>query len=145
MVGNRVILLPKSMPLNLYRRHFRIAGKCVGGHHADSRNYEPEELRRGWKKCHCPIYADGTLGGHFKRKNTKKASWPEAKALVAVWEAAGVWDASGAASDFPAKVTEPPKAETAKSSITIQFATDAYLANRPAASSPPRSASTPRS
>lgn len=130
MVGNGVILLPKRMPLNLYRRHFRIAGRCVGGHAADSRIYEPEELRRGWKKCHCPIYADGTLGGRFKRKNTKKASWPEAKAVVADWEAAGVWDAAGVATGLPAQVTEPASTETAKPSIAIEFATAAYLANR---------------
>src|ERR1700719_4157212 len=80
------------MALNLYRRHYRIKGKCVGDHAADSRNYEPEELRRGWKKCHCPIYADGTLGGTFKRKNTKKTTWLEAKAVVAEWESAGSWD-----------------------------------------------------
>ena len=43
------------MALNLDRRHLRIAGKCAGGHDADTRNYEPEELRRGWKKCHCRI------------------------------------------------------------------------------------------
>ena len=43
------------MALNLDRRHLRIAGKCVGGHDADTRNYEPEELGRRWKKCHCPI------------------------------------------------------------------------------------------
>jgi hypothetical protein len=77
------------MPLNIYRRHFRAEAKCVGGHPPDSRNYEPEELRRGWKKCHCPIYADGTLGGSFKRKNTKNTNWLEAKAVVAAWESAG--------------------------------------------------------
>lgn len=116
------------MPLNLYRRHLRIEGKCVGGHPADSRNYEPEELRRGWKKCHCPIYADGTLSGSFKRRNTKKISWQEAKAVVSNWESAGSWEPVG-----PPCVPEPPEPSDAappKPRITIQFATDAYLANR---------------
>ena len=43
------------MPLNLYRRHFRSPGKCVAGYEPDFRNYETDELRRGWKKCHCPL------------------------------------------------------------------------------------------
>jgi integrase len=116
------------MPLNLYRRHLRAEGKCGGGHAPDSRNYEPEELRRGWKKCHCPIYADGTLGGSFKRKNTKRTTWAEARNLVAVWESAGNWKAS----ELPLQPqsTPTPPHHAAKPSVTIQFATDAYLANR---------------
>jgi site-specific recombinase XerD len=80
------------MALNLYRRHYRIAGKCVAGHRPDSRNYEPDELRRGWRKCHCPIYACGTLTGNFKRKNTEHTQWEEAKAVALVWETSGSWD-----------------------------------------------------
>lgn len=113
------------MALNLYRRHFRIAGKCVGGHDADTRNYEPEELRRGWKKCHCPIYADGTLGGTFKRRNTKKTIWAEAKAVITSWEQAGFWDA-----DAPGPMPPAVEPVSTKPAITIQAATEAYLANR---------------
>jgi site-specific recombinase XerD len=80
------------MALNLYRRHYRIAGKCAAGHKPDSRNYEPDELRRGWCKCHCPIYACGTLTGNFKRKNTEHTRWEEAKAVALVWETSGSWD-----------------------------------------------------
>jgi hypothetical protein len=58
------------MPLNLYRRHSRTRGNCLAGFEPESRSYESDELRRGWKKCHCPIYADGTLAGKFKRQNT---------------------------------------------------------------------------
>ena len=118
------------MPLNLYRRHYRSRGKCIGGHPPDSRSYEPEELRRSWKRCHCPIYADGTLGGRFKRRNTKKASWPEAKIVAAEWEARGAWDAPETPAPAPALAPDPPQLESSKPSITIQFATDAYLANR---------------
>jgi hypothetical protein len=57
MVGNEIA----TMPVNLYRRHFRTRGKCTGGYEPDSRNYETDELRREWKKCRCPIYAAGTL------------------------------------------------------------------------------------
>lgn len=118
------------MPLNLYRRHFRIAGKCSGKHEADSRNYEPEELRRAWKKCQCPIYADGTLSGQFKRRNTKKTTWPEAKVVVATWESAGAWLAESPASAVLIETPLPVEVPRAKSSITIQFAREAYLANR---------------
>ena len=118
------------MPLNLYRRHYRSRGKCIGGHPPDSRSYEPEELRRSWKRCHCPIYADGTLGGRFKRRNTKKASWPEAKIVAAEWEARGAWDAPETPAPAPVLAPDPPPLESSKPSITIQFATDAYLANR---------------
>jgi integrase len=122
---------PELMPLNLYRRHLRTEGKCVGGHTPDSRNYEGEELRRGWKKCYCPIYADGTLSGLFKRRNTKKAQWSEAKTVSAQWEAAGSWN----------EICQPPLALVAQTidarsvqakqpSITVKFATDAYLSNR---------------
>ncbi len=117
-------------PLNLYRRHYRSEGKCLGGHPADSRNYEPEELRRGWKKCHCPIYADGTLGGSFRRKNTKKTSWSDAKSAVAVWESAGTWDASDASVSTTAPQSQRTEAPVSNPSTTIQFATDAYLSNR---------------
>jgi integrase len=80
------------MALNLYRRHHRIKGKCVAGHAPDSRNYEPDELRRGWRKCHCPIYICGTLGGQFKRRNSNHTKWEEAKAVAAVLETADSWD-----------------------------------------------------
>src|ERR1700731_2684832 len=80
------------MALNLYRRHYRIAGKCLANHLPDSRSYEPDELRRGWRKCHCPIYACGTLGGTFKRRNTEHWSWDEAKAVASVWESFESWD-----------------------------------------------------
>lgn len=116
------------MPLNLYRRHYRAPGKCVGGHPPDSRSYEAEELRRNWKKCYCPIYADGTLGGKFNRRNTRKALWPEAKAVAGEWEARGSWEETQAPAQAPEP--EPPPPEPPKPSVTIEFATDAYLANR---------------
>ncbi len=50
------------------------------------RTGELEEGRRGWKKCGCLIHVSGTLGGKFNRRQTDKADWDEAKALVALWE-----------------------------------------------------------
>jgi integrase/recombinase XerD len=118
------------VPLNLYRRHSRIEGKCVGGHAADSRNYEPEELRRAWKKCSCPIYADGTLAGEFRRRNTKKTAWPEAKALVAAWEATGQWDSSLPSAALVAAPANAVTSGAQKPTTSIEFAVQAYLVNR---------------
>jgi len=118
------------MPLHLYRRHFRTPGKCVAGYEPDFRNYESDELRRGWKKCHCPIYAAGTLSGIFRRKNTQRTTWRDAKALAAVWESAGAW-ATRSAPPLPAVVlSEARNQDPRQAAIPIQFATEAYRANR---------------
>ncbi|MGC9969936.1 MAG: hypothetical protein ABSE56_05040 [Bryobacteraceae bacterium] len=79
------------MSLSLYRRHSRVPGKCAGGHQPDAQTYESDERRRAWKRCSCPIYASGTIGGHFRRVNTKQVVWDEAKVVAASWEAAGAW------------------------------------------------------
>jgi hypothetical protein len=67
------------MALDVYRRH---GSPCVGGRALHDMTYETNELRRSWKKCSCPIYASGTLNGHFKRRNTERAVWPDAKTVV---------------------------------------------------------------
>jgi len=72
--------------LNLYRRH---ASHCEGGRTLHAMSYESDELRRGWKACHCPIYASGTLHRSFKRRNTEHNTWLPAKAVAAHWEAHG--------------------------------------------------------
>jgi len=51
---------------------------------------EFDETRRGWKRCGCLIHVSGTLGGKFKRKQTGKSNWDEAKAVAADWEKAGL-------------------------------------------------------
>jgi hypothetical protein len=73
------------MGLNVYRRH---SSHCPGGRKLHEMTYEADELRRSWKKCSYPIYASGTLGGKFKRKNTEQTAWTDAKAIIANWEAA---------------------------------------------------------
>lgn len=118
------------MALNAYRRHSK---NCVAGRAFDDRSYEADELRRAAKKCYCPIYASGTLNGKFKRANTEKANWVEAKAVVAAWEEAGSWDGPVAQVVAPvvAAVVEPAaSAEPADTRITIVDATGAYLAVR---------------
>jgi hypothetical protein len=66
------------------------------------RSGEFDETRRGWKKCGCLIHVSGTLGGKFKRKQTGKANWDDAKAVAAIWEKAQHWDGEqNAALDVP--------------------------------------------
>ena len=105
------------MPLTLYRRH-RL--ECEADIPEDSRSGEFEERRRGWKKCGCLIHVSGTLGGKFSRKQTGKSDWAEAKAVVAVWEAAQSWAA------------EPAPAEPAPDmhGVTIAEAMESFIANR---------------
>src|ERR1039458_8511715 len=83
------VIIDKPMRLNLHRRH---SEHCTGGHPAFKRSYEADELRRKLKKCFCPIYASGTLGGTFRCKNTERTDWDEAKTVVAAWEQAGAWE-----------------------------------------------------
>jgi hypothetical protein len=120
-----------TMSVNLYRRHFRTPGKCIGGYERDSRHYETDELRRGWKKCRCPIYAAGTLGGKFNRRNTRQSTWSDAKAIAARWETADSWDTE--------KPTEPSQPTAANSNTgpgstntTIERAIAALLAEHSA-------------
>jgi integrase len=77
------------MALNIYRRH---GSHCPGGRALHEMTYEADELRRNWKKCFCPIYASGTLSGQFKRKNTERTDWAEAKAIVLDWERLSSWN-----------------------------------------------------
>jgi integrase len=114
------------MALNAYRRH---ATNCVAGRAFDDRTYEPDELRRAAKKCFCPIYASGTLSGKFKRANTEKTNWAEAKATIAAWESAGSWTVP-----VPVRPLADPAPLATRtvddSRITIDDATNAFLAVR---------------
>src|SRR5690349_10308530 len=113
------------MALNLYRRH---GSHCVGGRELHDMSYETDELRRSWKKCCCPIYVSGTLDRRFKRKNTERTNWDEAKALVRVWEDANSWDgpAEKLAPVIPAADAPPPSSAR----ITIADTIEAFLAIR---------------
>src|SRR5215471_16269970 len=110
------------MALNLYRRH---GSNCPGGRAFDERTYEADELRRNWKRCSCPIYASGTLSGHFKRKNTDLNNWPEAHALAAGWESVGKWDGDVS---LPSPPAPQPVDDVAKpGGVTIECAVNAFL------------------
>jgi integrase/recombinase XerD len=113
------------MALNIYRRH---GSHCPGGRALHDMTYEADELRRNWRKCSCPIYASGTLDGQFKRKNTERAAWSEAKAIVADWETAGTW--TGPVKQIEPPSADPPAADSHPSRISIAEAIAAYLAIR---------------
>lgn len=89
-------------------------------------SYEADELRRSWKNCTCPIYVSGTLGARFRRKNTERATWDEAKSLVHTWEEAGSWDGTVTLVPPVIQVPEPAPAAT-EGRVTIERAIEAYL------------------
>ena len=113
------------MVLNLYRRH---GSHCVGGRALHDMSYETDELRRSWKKCYCPIYVSGTLERRFKRKNTERTTWDDAKALVRTWEEAGSWNGPAETAVPPTPAPDAPA--TAPDRMKIADAIAAFLAIR---------------
>lgn len=65
----------------------------MGKHAPDSRSSKSDENKPKWKHCSCPIYASGTLGGKFDRRNTKETDFVAAQNVANVWIAADSWDA----------------------------------------------------
>jgi hypothetical protein len=71
------------------------------------------------------LYASGTLGGRFNRKQTGKSDWDEARAVAATWEAARSWDERVYETVMPAaEISEGDK------QLTIQDVAEAYVASR---------------
>lgn len=114
------------MALNVYRRH---GSHSPGGRVLHEMTYEADELRRTWKKCSCPIYASGTLGGKFKRKNTERTAWLDAKAIVGDWECAASWGGH-VESVRPLAVVAALTADPSTSRLSIVDAVRAYLSIR---------------
>lgn len=85
--------------LNYHRYHGR---HCIGGHPVKTYTSQPEELKKGWKRCKCPILASGSLSREYKRVATKETDWTAAAAVMAPYIAAGSW----ALPEAP--VTPPP-------------------------------------
>jgi site-specific recombinase XerD len=75
--------------LNYHRRH---SANCTGKHPATTYTSEPEERKKGWARCKCPITASGSLGGKARRIATKQIDWHEAAAVMAPYIAANSWD-----------------------------------------------------
>ena len=65
--------------LTLYRRHL---GSC--GH----RSF-------GFRKCKCPVWANGVVRGEFVRKSLKTRNWEAGQRTIREWEITGSEKASG--------------------------------------------------
>jgi integrase/recombinase XerD len=63
--------------LTLYRRH---SPNCPHAARKEPRRY---------RKCHCPIWVQGSLGGEYVKKALDLTSWAAASDLVTGWAAAG--------------------------------------------------------
>jgi hypothetical protein len=99
--------------------------ECAGGRPHQATIYKSDEIRRSWKRCLCPVYASGTIEGRFKRRNTERADWAEAKAVVRAWEDAASWDGVAQVPASPAPGPQAPEAGR----ITIERAIRLLLAN----------------
>ncbi len=74
--------------LNYHRRH---SENCTGKHPAKTYTSEPEERKKGWTRCKCPIVASGSLDRVAKRMATKQTDWDAAAAVMSPYEAANSW------------------------------------------------------
>lgn len=112
------------MAQSLYRRH---TSRCSQGRSRHERTYESDELRRGFKRCLCPIQFEGKLRiAGFVRKSTEQTSWDEARAIAAAWEAAGT---PGVAPTPPPPLDSPSTGPDAGTPVTIQQAAEEFLAD----------------
>ncbi|HEV2494471.1 MAG TPA: tyrosine-type recombinase/integrase [Terriglobia bacterium] len=61
--------------LNIYRRHIK---RCA--HRSEGRKY---------RRCRCPIWADGFIGRQEIRKTLNTRDWEKAQGIIREWEAEG--------------------------------------------------------
>jgi integrase len=85
--------------LTIYRRHLK---KC--DHRNEGRKY---------RRCRCPIWADGFLGREEIRKSLETNDWEKAQGIIREWEAQG--------SQAPA--------EAADNRLTVEAAFEQYVAD----------------
>jgi hypothetical protein len=84
--------------LTTYRRHIKTCD-----HRSEGRKY---------RRCRCPIYADGFLGREETRKSLNTRDWEKAQGIIREWEAEGL---------------KPP--ELTDNRLTVEAAFDQYLAD----------------
>src|SRR5215472_7594566 len=68
--------------LTIFRRH---TGECLKRHN-------DQDPGRKYRRCSCPIHAEGHLGGVMYRQALHTASWTRAQDLVREKESRGTWD-----------------------------------------------------
>jgi hypothetical protein len=104
------------MPLALYRRHRQ---NCKAGYKHNTSEYD--ERKKGRPRCECPIFVSGSLRREFRRHNTGKWEWTDARAIAQQFEDAGSWTV----------IPEPPPPDTEARKIarvTIDRAVKAFTA-----------------
>ena len=93
--------------LTIFRRHTR---ECIEQHSG-------RDPGRTYRRCRCPIHAEGHLGGVMYRKALDTSSWTRAQDLVRAKEARGTWHDPNEKKHVPvaAAVSSFMEALTAKS------------------------------
>jgi integrase len=112
--------------LNYHRCH---GVHCEGGHPAKTFTSEPEERKRGWARCKCPIVASGSLDRVAKRMATKQTDWAAAAAMMAPYIAANSWDLTPPPPTPPSGVPKetPTRPTAGASDVPVKTAADAYI------------------
>ena len=77
--------------LTIFRRH---TNECMGRHGG-------KDPGRKYRRCLCPIHAEGHLGGVMYRKALDTTSWTRAQDVVREKEARGTWDDPSAKKQVP--------------------------------------------
>lgn len=117
------------MPLALYRRHRR---DCKAGHREELRTSEYDERKKDWRRCECPIFLSGSLEKEFRRVNTGRWQWNEARALALDREAKGTWDEQAHKEDkVQAEMMQPHQSSPSPQNppgVTIEQAVAAFAA-----------------
>src|SRR5215472_17167405 len=104
------------MPLALYRRQWQT---CKARYKHNTRTSEYDERKKGRPRCECPIFVSGSLQREFRRHNTGKWEWTDARAIAHQFEDAGSWTV----------IPEPPPADTEAPTlarVTIDRAVKAF-------------------
>ena len=93
--------------LTIFRRHTQ---DCI-------QQYGGRDPGRRYRRCKCPIHAEGHLGGVMHRKALDTTSWNRAQELVREKESRGSWDDPTSTQRFPIvdAVTAFVQAYTARS------------------------------
>jgi integrase len=126
------------MTLNYHRCH---STDCEGKHPAKTFTSETEEHVKGWKRCHCPIVASGTLNRVAKRKATKQTEWAAAAEVMVPYIVAKSWVLPEDEPPTPpapkAPVPPPQTPAPASDKVTVKAATEEYIKEHQKAESAP--------
>lgn len=111
--------------LNYHRCH---SLHCESGHPAKSFTSEAEERKKGFKRCHCPIVASGSLQRVHRRMATRQTDWALAAEAMAPYLGRDSWD-DPKPSPPPSPSGQPVEAQPKDAArwVTVEAAAKAYL------------------